>query len=127
MILQFPVKIKSWPVISIIKKLPMSNERARNGLIKAFFTNNPSYALINSWSELESQVSFDTKFSYNEPKSKQIIDACCTKLSLSKSNKYRLEIISQKRNGVAHALGERKPPNWSDVLFVLRISRKYRK
>ena len=123
----FPVKINSWPVISIMKKFPMSNERARNGLIKAFFTNNPSYAQKNSWSELESQVSYDTRFSHKKPKSKQIIDACSTKLSLNNSNKNRLEIISQKRNGVAHALGERKPPNWSDVLFVLRISKKYRK
>lgn len=125
--MQFPIRINSWAVTSMLKKLPMSNERARNGLIKAFFTNNPSYALINAWSELESQISYDTIFSHQKPRSKQVMDACNAKLSLNKSSRNRLHIISQKRNGVAHALGERKPPNWSDVLFVLRISKKYRK
>ena len=123
----FPLIKKSWPVILVSKKLSMSNTRAQEGLIKAFLSNNPSYGLINSWSELESQVGDQIDLDFKQSKNKQIIEACSEKLCLSKSNRNRLRRISQKRNGVAHAIGEYSPPNWNDVLFVLRVSKKYRK
>ena len=103
-----------------------TNPRARSGLFKAFATNNPSYGLLNAWSELEFQVNKHKDISFEKSKSKQIIAACTKSLSLSESDQERLTLISQQRNGVAHAIGGRSPPTWSNVLFVLSISKKYR-
>ena len=111
----------------LLKLFSKTNPRAQTGLIKAFTTNNPSYGLINAWSELEFQVRKNTDISFKSSASKQVISACTKTLSLSKSDQKRLKSISRRRNGVAHALGGRSSPTWSDVWFVLRVSKKYRK
>ncbi len=123
----FRPKAISGPLQIILKLFIKANPRAQSGLIKAFVTNNPSYALLNAWSELEFQVKKHTIISNKKSSSGQIIAACTASLSLSKSDQKRLKMISQQRNGVAHALGGRSPPTWSDVLYVLKISKKYRK
>ena len=55
------------------------------------------------------------------------VEECVKVIGLSKKSKKRLKSISQMRNGVAHALPKRQKPTWSDVIFVLRIARKYRR
>ena len=101
--------------------------RAQKELIISLLTNNPSYGLLNAWSELEHQVKSTAKLSKLKPKNEQIIRECERSLSLSKSEVTRLRSLSQSRNGVAHALEGRKSPKWGDVMFVLRITKKYRK
>tara|TARA_B110000467_G_scaffold69638_1_gene63274 strand:+ start:210 stop:596 length:387 start_codon:yes stop_codon:yes gene_type:complete len=123
----FKPKATSSFLQNVLKLFSQTNSRAQSGLIKAFVTNNPSYGLLNAWSELEFQVKKHTTISNKKSASGQIIAACTASLSLSKSNQKRLKKISQQRNGVAHALGGRSPPTWSDVLYVLKISKKYRK
>ena len=39
----------------------------------------------------------------------------------------RLVSISQMRNGIAHAIPNRSKPSWSDVSFILRLAKKYRR
>ena len=95
--------------------------------MKAFVSNNPSYGLLNAWAELEYQVNQNHKISFKKSPNKQMIAIVADSLSLSKSDKKRLKSISRQRNGVAHALGGRSSPTWSDVWFVLRVSKKYRK
>ena len=107
----------------LLKLFSKTNPRAQTGLIKAFTTNNPSYGLINAWSELEFQVRKNTDISFKSSASKQVISACTKTLSLSKTDQKRLKSISRRRNGVAHALGGRSSPTWSDVWFVLRVSK----
>lgn len=122
----FKPKATSGPFQFVLKLFTKTNPRAQSGLIKAFVTNNSSYALLNAWSELEFQVKKHNNISFKKSVSQQIIAACTKHLTLSKSDQKRLKSISQQRNGVAHALGGRSPPTWSDVLFVLKISKKYR-
>jgi hypothetical protein len=38
-----------------------------------------------------------------------------------------LKSLVRQRNGVAHALDGRKKPTWRDVLFVLWLTKKYRR
>ena len=125
MVLPFTA-VKS-PLLSILKRISKSNPRAQSGLMKAFVSNNPSYGLLNAWAELEYQVKKNDKLSFKKSSSKQIIASVSDSLSLSKSDQKRLKSISRQRNGVAHALGGRTSPTWSDVWFVLRVSKKYRK
>ena len=125
MVLPFTA-VKS-PLLSILKRISKSNPRAQSGLMKAFVSNNPSYGLLNAWAELEYQVNKKHKLSFKKSSSKQIIASVSDSLSLSKSDQKRLKSISRQRNGVAHALGGRTSPTWSDVWFVLRVSKKYRK
>jgi len=115
------------PMHVLLKKISKSNPRAQSGLIKAFATNNPSYGLLNAWAELEFQVKKTETISFKKSANKQIIVLVSEALSLSKSDQKRLKSISRQRNGVAHALGGRMSPTWSDVWFVLRVSKKYRK
>ena len=123
----FPLTPVKNPLLSLLKKFSKSNPRAQSGLVKALVSNNPSYALLNAWAELEYQVNKNHKPSYKKSSSKQIIAFVSDSLSLSKSDQKRLKSISRQRNGVAHALGGRTSPTWSDVWFVLRVSKKYRK
>lgn len=125
MVLPFTA-VKS-PLLSILKRISKSNPRAQSGLMKAFVSNNPSYGLLNAWAELEYQVNKKHRLSFKKSSSKQIIASVSDSLSLSKSDQKRLKSISRQRNGVAHALGGRTSPTWSDVWFVLRVSKKYRK
>jgi hypothetical protein len=118
--------IKS-PFPFLLKIFTNTNPRAQTGLFKSLTTNNPSYGLLNAWSELEFQVNKQVEVSYKKSANKQIISECTNALSLSKSDQKRLKSISRQRNGVAHAIGGRSSPTWSDVLFVLRISKKYRR
>ena len=101
--------------------------RAQKELIISLLTNNPSYGLLNAWSELEHEVKARTKLSWVKSKNEQIISECERSLSLAKSEVTRLQSLSRTRNGVAHALDDRKSPKWGDVIFVLRITKKYRK
>jgi len=123
----FPLITVKNPLFSLLKKISKSNPRAQSGLVKAFVSNNPSYGLLNAWAELEYQVNKNHKPSSKKSSSKQIIAFVSDSLSLSKSDQKRLKSISRQRNGVAHALGGRTSPTWSDVWFVLRVSKKYRK
>ena len=123
----FPLITVKNPLLSLLKKFSKSNPRAQSGLVKALVSNNPSYGLLNAWAELEYQVNKNHKPSYKKSSSKQIIAFVSDSLSLSKSDQKRLKSISRQRNGVAHALGGRTSPTWSDVWFVLRVSKKYRK
>jgi len=123
----FPLITVKNPLLSLLKKISKSNPRAQSGLVKAFVSNNPSYGLLNAWAELEYQVNKNHKPSSKKSSSKQIITFVSDSLSLSKSDQKRLKSISRQRNGVAHALGGRTSPTWSDVWFVLRVSKKYRK
>jgi len=123
----FPLTTVKNPLLSLLKKISKSNPRAQSGLVKAFVSNNPSYVLLNAWAELEYQVNKNHKPSSKKSSSKQIIAFVSDSLSLSKSDQKRLKSISRQRNGVAHALGGRTSPTWSDVWFVLRVSKKYRK
>jgi hypothetical protein len=123
----FPLTTVKNPLLSLLKKISKSNHRAQSGLVKAFVSNNPSYGLLNAWAELEYQVNKNHKPSSKKSSSKQIIAFVSDSLSLSNSDQKRLKSISRQRNGVAHALGGRTSPTWSDVWFVLRVSKKYRK
>lgn len=122
-----PLTIMKTPMHLLLKKISKSNPRAQSGLIKAFATNNPSYGLLNAWAELEFQVKKTETISFKKSANKQIIVLVSEALFLSKSDQKRLKSISRQRNGVAHALGGRMSPTWSDVWFVLRVSKKYRK
>jgi hypothetical protein len=119
----FPLTPVKNPLLSLLKKFSKSNPRAQSGLVKALVSNNPSYGLLNAWAELEYQVNKNHKPSYKKSSSKQIIAFVSDSLSLSKSDQKRLKSISRQRNGVAHALGGRTSPTWSDVWFVLRVSK----
>ena len=123
----FPLTAAKPPLLSLLKRISKSNPRAQSGLMKAFVSNNPSYGLLNAWAELEYQVNQNHKISFKKSPNKQMIAIVADSLSLSKSDKKRLKSISRQRNGVAHALGGRSSPTWSDVWFVLRVSKKYRK
>ena len=123
----FPLTTVKNPLLSLLKKISKSNPRAQSGLVKALISNNPSSGLLNAWAESEYQVNKNHEPSYKKSSSKQIIAFVSDSLSLSKSDQKRLKSISRQRNGVAHALGGRTSPTWSDVWFVLRVSKKYRK
>lgn len=123
----FPLTAAKPPLLSLLKRISKSNPRAQSGLMKAIVSNNPSYGLLNAWAELEYQVSQNHKISFKKSPNKQMIAIVADSLSLSKSDLKRLKSISRQRNGVAHALGGRPSPTWSDVWFVLRVSKKYRK
>ena len=123
----FPLTAAKPPLLSLLKRISKSNPRAQSGLMKAFVSNNPSYGLLNAWAELEYQVNQNHKISFKKSPNKQMIAIVADSLSLTKSDQKRLKSISRQRNGVAHALGGRSSPTWSDVWFVLRVSKKYRK
>ena len=123
----FPLTAAKTPLFSLLKRISKSNPRAQSGLMKAFVSNNPSYGLLNAWAELEYQVNQNHKISFKKSPNKQMIAIVADSLSLTKSDQKRLKSISRQRNGVAHALGGRSSPTWSDVWFVLRVSKKYRK
>ena len=113
----------------VFRKLNTSeNRRADIELLKSRVQNNPSFALINAWAILEDQVKkVDMNGYWNaDAKSKFIISFCKDKLRLNISQEKRMESISQMRNGVAHAIPERKIPSWSDVDFITNISRRLR-
>lgn len=103
------------------------NSRSRREILYSYLSNNPSYGLINAWSELENEVRFYRDLQYSVISSDLVIKECVKVIGLSNKSKKRLKSISQMRNGVAHALPKRQKPTWSDVIFVLRIARKYRR
>ena len=105
------------------------NSRARKEILFSLFNNNPSFALLNAWSELENDVKFHKKLSKSKTTSisKQIINECVSVLDLSSKEQKRLVSISQMRNGIAHAIPNRSKPSWSDVSFILRLAKKYRR
>jgi hypothetical protein len=121
-----PLK-KTGPFHLFIDLFSTTRPRAQKELIISLLTNNPSYGLLNAWSELEHEVKTTTKSSWLKSTSEQIISECERSLSLAKSEVTRLQSLSRTRNGVAHALDDRKSPKWGDVIFVLRITKKYRK
>ncbi len=114
-----------------VSKLPNNswdrNSRARREIFHSFLSNNPSFALLNAWSELENDVRFYKVMKKSKITSDIVIKECTRVTNLSADDKNRLISISQMRNGVAHALPNRKKPSWSDVIFVLRIAKKYRR
>ena len=105
----------------------MRNSRARKEILFSLFNNNPSFALLNAWSELENDVKFHGKLPRGQTTSDKIINECVSVLDLSSKEQNRLVSISQMRNGIAHAIPNRSKPSWSDVSFVLRLARKYRR
>lgn len=105
----------------------MRNSRARKEILFSLFNNNPSFALLNAWSELENDVKFHGKLPRGQTTSDKIINECVSVLDLSSKEQKRLVSISQMRNGIAHAIPNRSKPSWSDVSFVLRLARKYRR
>ena len=105
----------------------MRNSRARKEILFSLFNNNPSFALLNAWSELENDVKFHKKLPKSKTTSDKIIKECVSTLNLSSKDEKRLVSISQMRNGIAHAIPNRSKPSWSDVSFILRIAKKYRR
>ena len=105
----------------------MRNSRARKEILFSLFNNNPSFALLNAWSELENDVKFHKKFPKSKTTSDKIIKECVSTLNLSSKDEKRLVSISQMRNGIAHAIPNRTKPSWSDVSFILRLAKKYRR
>tara|TARA_B100001559_G_C16496144_1_gene620834 strand:+ start:804 stop:1205 length:402 start_codon:yes stop_codon:yes gene_type:complete len=105
----------------------MRNSRARKEILFSLFNNNTSFALLNAWSELENDVKFHTNIRYKKFNSGIIVEQCVDNLKLSKIEKRRLVSISQMRNGIAHAIPNRSKPSWSDVSFILRLAKKYRR
>ncbi|MEC7255337.1 MAG: hypothetical protein VXV76_01855 [Candidatus Thermoplasmatota archaeon] len=105
----------------------LRNSRSRKEIFYSYLSNNPSYGLLNAWSELETDVRFHIDLPKSQINSDVVIKECTKTIGLSSRNKKRLKSISQMRNGVAHALPKRQKPTWSDVIFVLRIARKYRR
>ena len=45
------------PVKAAFRLVSQTNPRAQREILKAVLANNPSFALLNAWSELEYQVS----------------------------------------------------------------------
>ena len=105
----------------------MRNSRARKEILFSLFNNNTSFALLNAWSELENDVKFHKKLPKSKTTSDKIIKECVSTLNLSSKDEKRLVSISQMRNGIAHAIPNRSKPSWSDVSFILRIAKKYRR
>ena len=105
----------------------MRNSRARKEILFSLFNNNTSFALLNAWSELENDVKFHKKLLKSKTNSDQIIKECVSTLNLSSVDEKRLVSISQMRNGIAHAIPNRSKPSWSDVSFILRLAKKYRR
>jgi len=105
----------------------LRNSRARKEILFSLFNNNASFALLNAWSELENDVKFHTNMHYRDFNSSIIVEQCVDNLKLSKIEEKRLISISQMRNGIAHAIPNRSKPSWSDVSFVLRLAKKYRR
>jgi len=105
----------------------MRNSRARKEILFSLFNNNTSFALLNAWSELENDVKFYKKLRKSKMTSDKIIKECVIVLDLSSKEQKRLVSISQMRNGIAHANPNRSKPSWSDVSFVLRLAKKYRR
>lgn len=105
----------------------MRNSRARKEILFSLFNNNTSFALLNAWSELENDVKFHKKLSKSKTTSDKIIKECVSTLNLSSKDEKRLVSISQMRNGIAHAIPNRSKPSWSDVSFILRLAKKYRR
>ncbi len=103
------------------------NSRARKEILFSFFNNNTSFALLNAWSELENDVKFHKKLPKSKTTSDKIIKECVSTLNLSSKDEKRLVSISQMRNGIAHAIPNRSKPSWSDVSFILRLAKKYRR
>lgn len=105
----------------------MRNSRARKEILFSLFNNNTSFALLNAWSELENDVKFHKKLPKSKTTSDKIIKECVSVLDLSSKDEKRLVSISQMRNGIAHAIPNRSKPSWSDVSFILRLAKKYRR
>ena len=105
----------------------MRNSRARKEILFSLFNNNTSFALLNAWSELENDVKFHQKLPKSKTTSDKIIKECVSTLNLSSKDEKRLVSISQMRNGIAHAIPNRSKPSWSDVSFILRLAKKYRR
>lgn len=105
----------------------MRNSRARKEILFSLFNNNTSFALLNAWSELENDVKFHKKLPKCKNTSGKIIKECVSVLDLSSKDEKRLVSISQMRNGIAHAIPNRSKPSWSDVSFILRLAKKYRR
>jgi hypothetical protein len=103
------------------------NSRARKEILFSLFNNNPSFALLNAWSELENDVKSHNNLPKAQTTSDKIIKECVIVLDLSSKEQKRLVSISQMRNGIAHAIPNRSKPSWSDVSFVLRLAKKYRR
>ena len=89
----------------------MRNSRARKGILFSLFNNNPSFALLNAWSELENDVKFHKKLPKSKTTSDKIIKECVSTLNLSSKDEKRLVSISQMRNGIAHAIPNRSKPS----------------
>ena len=115
------------PVKLAFRLVSQTNPRAQREILKAVLANNPSFALLNAWSELEYQVSKKIRMDRQNSPNQQVIKEVSKSLRLPKKSATRLRSISQKRNGVAHAIQGRDAPTWADVFFVMRIARKYRR
>lgn len=104
------------------------NRRADTELLRSRVQNNPSFALINAWAILEDQVKKGDSRGYYAAsvRSKFMISYCKDKLGLSPLQEKQMNSIALMRNGVAHAISDRKTPSWSDVDFIINISRRLR-
>ncbi len=115
------------PIKAAFRLVSQTNPRAQREILKAVLANNPSFALLNAWSELEYQVSKKVRMDRQNSPNQQIIKEVSKTLRLPKKSATRLRTISQKRNGVAHAIQGRDAPTWGDVIFVMRTAKKYRR
>lgn len=115
------------PIKTAFRLVSKTNPRAQREILKAVLANNPSFALLNAWSELEYQVSKKVRMDRQNSPNQQIIKEVSKTLRLPKKTATRLRTISQKRNGVAHAIQGRDSPTWGDVIFVMRTAKKYRR
>jgi len=104
------------------------NRRADIELMKSRAQNNPSFALINAWAILENQVQKENSTGYwNAPtKSIFIVSHCANRLGLNNAQQEQMRAINRMRNGVAHAISDRNIPSWSDVDFIINVSRRLR-
>ena len=104
------------------------NPRAQKWLIQSRKNNNPAFALLNAWTELEFQIKSYSLKMYRKAvvKSRFMIDECADILNLTESEISRLFEIRNLRNGISHGLVDRSDPNWADVYFLLNIVKNYR-
>ena len=115
------------PIKTVFRLVSQTNPRAQREIFKAVLANNPSFALLNAWSELEYQVSKGVRLDRYSSPNQQIIKEVSKSLDIPKKSEARLRSISHKRNGVAHAIQGRDAPTWADVFFVMRTAKKYRR
>ena len=78
------------PVKAAFRLMSQTNPRAQREILRAVLANNPSFALLNAWSELEYQVSKKVRMDRQNSPNQQIIKEVSKTLRLPKKSVTRL-------------------------------------